>query len=90
MRADESYLLLSDVAVTFRSGLRSKWHARQIYRGLLERRACSSPGCHDRPRLMPGLLPSAPPALLTKLSDSHSAFIAFAFLCKPPRKPYRW
>lgn len=31
MRADESYLLLSDVAVTFRSGQRSKWHSRQIY-----------------------------------------------------------
>lgn len=28
MRADESYLLLSDAAVTFRSGQRSKWHAR--------------------------------------------------------------
>lgn len=36
MRADKSYLPLSDVAVTFRSGQRSKWHARQIYWGLLE------------------------------------------------------
>lgn len=31
MIVDESYLPLSDVAVTFRSGQRSKWHARQIY-----------------------------------------------------------
>lgn len=30
-RGDESYLPPSDVAVTFRSGQRSKWHAGQIH-----------------------------------------------------------